>query len=48
MVDSSHDAGARTRWIGLTSRILVEPEKGELRPEVVVDCELREGEAMIV
>jgi len=23
-------------------------EKGELRPEVVVDCELREGEAMIV
>ena len=23
MVDSSHDAGARTRWIGLTSRILV-------------------------
>ena len=25
-----------------------EMEKGELRPEVVVDCELREGEAMIV
>jgi hypothetical protein len=23
MVDSSHDAGARTRWIGLTQRILV-------------------------
>ena len=23
-------------------------EKGELRPEVVVDCELREGDAMIV
>ena len=38
------------RWLSLAVAVDRDGilEKGELRPEVVVDCELREGEAMIV